>query len=438
MAAPNPRDPLDALQSLIDDVLIQTGKALRASRKDAQGSLSQTPEMMAQPRLPETIRQYHCALDQLESEILRAKSVLLRDLNQVQERKRLFIKPDPQPVEPQSKLPIAIDLDSPSPPATKVDGSMPPAHEAPRPLMAPFPNMSIDPPNDPGQMDIITAATAAGATQPQPAPLPMSLDPPSGNPSNPGGHPGGPLPPPAPDSDLKMDLHHSTAVMPGTSGMNFTDMEFSLAPPPSADHQAPANPNDTAFDLATFAPADGRDDALGMMATNFSSGNINMNVNVNMNMNNSTSNNANANANNAPPPSLAAQHPPSLSNPDAHEKVEDKKGEAADSSKFHDLFGNDSGAADGMDFDFSLGGGEETFSGPDSNNINNNNTGGGAFDFPMDGAGGINTGTTTGGGSGSNSSSDAIINNGGMSSSEFDAIMLGPDLSATLPSGRLD
>ncbi len=94
MAAPKPRDPLDALQALLNDVvrlhselgaasicnpvagsdmsfqLVQTGKALRASRRDSQGNLA-LPQGMSQSKLPVTIDAFQKALDDLEGDIVR-------------------------------------------------------------------------------------------------------------------------------------------------------------------------------------------------------------------------------------------------------------------------------------------------------------------------------------------------------------------------------
>lgn len=48
---------------------MQTGKALRASRKDARGNLTHVPGT-SQSKLPETIRLFHSALDELEVDIV--------------------------------------------------------------------------------------------------------------------------------------------------------------------------------------------------------------------------------------------------------------------------------------------------------------------------------------------------------------------------------
>lgn len=96
---PKAKDPLDALQLLVNDVvsegrasclavarvrpvvlpanlalarslkLVQTGKALRASRRDSQGNLP--PSFgSCQHKLPDTIKAFHAALDDLERDIV--------------------------------------------------------------------------------------------------------------------------------------------------------------------------------------------------------------------------------------------------------------------------------------------------------------------------------------------------------------------------------
>lgn len=54
--------------------LVQTGKALRASRRDSQGNLPPSQGVL-QPKLPDTIRAFHSALDDLENDIVRMRIV---------------------------------------------------------------------------------------------------------------------------------------------------------------------------------------------------------------------------------------------------------------------------------------------------------------------------------------------------------------------------
>uniref|UniRef100_A0A0D2XZQ2 Uncharacterized protein n=1 Tax=Fusarium oxysporum (strain Fo5176) TaxID=660025 RepID=A0A0D2XZQ2_FUSOF len=61
-------DPLDVLQNMVNDVLVHTGKALRASRKDAQGS-TQSTQSTLKSKLPESIDGFREALHKLEWDI---------------------------------------------------------------------------------------------------------------------------------------------------------------------------------------------------------------------------------------------------------------------------------------------------------------------------------------------------------------------------------
>ncbi|KAL6895051.1 hypothetical protein GGI43DRAFT_126698 [Trichoderma evansii] len=329
------QEPLDALQSLINDVLVQTGKALRVSRKDSRGNLTHIPGT-SQSKLPETIRLFHSALDELEEEIIEAKSVLLRDLNELQEKKRkLFTQTQTTPQQP-----ITIDLASTPEPMLKDE---PMAESIDLKPMAPFPNMSIDlSEND--HMDI--SIKERNGQQPQPPP-PGGMNGMNGKAS-----PGFASRLPAGDHKPTLDMLPDTTSTnkPPTktepSGMNFTNMEFTLAAPSNETSGQNTSSKEPFFDLTTFAPADGGDELLNLnnlLPDQPSAGNNN---------------------NNNQPSISAAAHSISIPNANATAKVEEPKMEAMDSSVNlnTEFFGNDSGAADGMDFDFSLGGsGDDTF-----------------------------------------------------------------------------
>lgn len=94
MMASSPKDPLDVLQAMFDEVvcttiyespsltfcmepnayqstqLVQTGKALRASRKDGSKNVVSGGTAL-RTKMPETMTTFHYALDDLESEIVR-------------------------------------------------------------------------------------------------------------------------------------------------------------------------------------------------------------------------------------------------------------------------------------------------------------------------------------------------------------------------------
>ncbi|OAA65062.1 hypothetical protein ISF_04472 [Cordyceps fumosorosea ARSEF 2679] len=215
MAAPETRDPLDALQALFNDALIQTGKAIRASRRDSQGNLP-LPQGMSTPKLPSTVDAFHKILDDLESDIINAKSVVLRDLNQLQAKQSTDQQQQVQsalPIESQTKEPLSIDVESSPPPSTI-------AHT--KPALAPFPVM------DAGNMTSGDASLEIEETT-------LYVD----------------------NSTKKNGVKAEALAAPEAPMMtdsNFTDMQFSLAPGDGSQGQ---NTNAAgSFDIPSFAPGD--------------------------------------------------------------------------------------------------------------------------------------------------------------------------------------
>ncbi|KAL6862059.1 hypothetical protein J3F83DRAFT_221658 [Trichoderma novae-zelandiae] len=332
--SPSISGPLDALQSLINDVLVQTGKALRASRRDSQGNLTYAYGP-TQAKLPETIEQFHMTLNELESEILIAKSALLRDYNELKEKKRqILLQPALQTAlqtaAAQTKRPPTTEMATPPEPIFKDE---PMGEDTEVKPMAPFPNMSIDL-AEPEPMEISVKET--NGQQPQQQQQQQQQPPPPGgmNGLNGTASPGLVSQPPNVDQKSMVDMPpgppgpNMPPSMPAPTGMNFTDMEFTLAAPPASE--GPGQPNtskDPSFDRATFAPADG--------------GNGVSNLNHLLPSGPNTSSGA------APQPQM---------------KMEEAKVDGGDATMNTDFFGPGSGAADGMDFDFSLGGtGDDTF-----------------------------------------------------------------------------
>jgi hypothetical protein len=269
MASQASPDPLDVLQAMVDDVLVHTGKALRASRKDAQGN-AQSSQATLKSKLPESIDGFREALHKLEWDIIDAKSVLMRDIKRIQEQKQQQSQqmpkqqpaPAPQPVESQSKSPMVIDLES-SPPPPPQDQPMTEL-KANKPV-APFPDMGMGLP-DIGQSDQVMKdeasqgmAPTAASEQPQmknsvsPAPAATAAVAPMA---------------PMPVMEQKQLDNHNSDVMDLTadgshSELNFTNMQFTLAPT-NNDSQDPSTTQETSFDLAKFAPPEGNDDILGL------------------------------------------------------------------------------------------------------------------------------------------------------------------------------
>ncbi|KAK3357197.1 hypothetical protein B0T25DRAFT_538516 [Lasiosphaeria hispida] len=165
MAIPKSNKPLDVLQQMFSEVLVQTGKALRTANRDGKDANAQA-SVIANPRIPASIETFNAALDELENDLLRAKAVLQRDLNQLRASRRP--PPDKKPVAPPA--PMVVDLNSPT--ITKV--SVPQTFQSPnRPTkqdnkpVAPFPNM--------GGFDLTVSPEVAPT--PSPKMLPKSKEP---------------------------------------------------------------------------------------------------------------------------------------------------------------------------------------------------------------------------------------------------------------------
>ncbi|KAF4968493.1 hypothetical protein FSARC_4118 [Fusarium sarcochroum] len=275
MASQASQDPLDVLQTMVNDVLVHTGKALRASRKDAQGNVQPT-QVTLKSKLPESIDGFRSALNKLEWEIIDAKSVLMRDIKRLQEQKQQSQPVQqqqptpapqppqpPQPIEPQSKSPMVIDLESSPPPPqdqpmTEVKANKP---------VAPFPDMGMGFP-DVGQPK--TAKDNVDSSMiPTPVPEPVKVKTNSSPTSTPA--PAAATAPMAPMPVMEqkpLDNQNNDDVMDLTgdaphSELNFTNMQFSLAPT-NNDSQNPRTTQESSFDLATFAPPEGNDDLLGL------------------------------------------------------------------------------------------------------------------------------------------------------------------------------
>ncbi|KAG5939021.1 hypothetical protein E4U53_007904 [Claviceps sorghi] len=339
MASAKAKDPLDALQSLVNDVLIQTGKALRASRRDSHGNL---PPTHMQAKLPDTISAFHSALDSLEHDIIRAKSVILRDINKIKKQKTPTVEDwqslsQPQPVEAQSKPAMVIDIDSPPQSTTQ---TMP--KEEPREnsfvaakTAAPFPDMGMPAP----------AGTSISIKEEHPSSQLQSTTDASSSSKPKAEVKASTLAAPVPMMDVK--LESNTPGLPGGRGvldltksdLNFTDMEFTLAPGSVNPNQsggtgaAAANPNGPAFDLGSFGTSNG-----AAVATS---------------LNNGISSSTGGKAAAKPSGMRPMPAPAPVEN---RRNAEVQKKEEGTSATFTDVFTGD-GQADGMDFDFSIGDG---------------------------------------------------------------------------------
>ncbi|KAI1106247.1 hypothetical protein F4804DRAFT_301282 [Jackrogersella minutella] len=315
MATPN-QHPLQILDQMFNEVLVQTGKHLKANAKDGPKS-SVSVNNAVRIKASDSLTAYHYALDDFESEIMRAKAVVLRDL----EKLRAARAPPPQPVAPPAPM-----MDLPSSAAHTIST---PAFVPKQDIKtaAPFPDMGMGLGMSNNVVDLTSSdkkpspRVPAGAVRPQARPAPQTKNevrpspkqaskptprlnqPPKVTPvpvpqiPRPQGfqapHPPGMGPAAATQSRLAAQntqsvrqaqatpTVHATkdtsitavpvppnaATMPphtaggetsatgGNNGLKFTDLQFSLAPSTTEAPGAPPAPMPE-FDLTTFAPQD--------------------------------------------------------------------------------------------------------------------------------------------------------------------------------------
>jgi len=116
---------------MINAVLIETGKALRASDKES-GRTVASANARLRSTIPSAIDNFHQALDEIEADIVRAKAVLGRDLNElrakriVAENASIEVPNDMVDANPADKAglpegPVAILDDSKSTPQQAVE-----------------------------------------------------------------------------------------------------------------------------------------------------------------------------------------------------------------------------------------------------------------------------------------------------------------------------
>ncbi|PBP27889.1 hypothetical protein BUE80_DR001081 [Diplocarpon rosae] len=121
-----PTSTIDVLQSMINGILIETGKALRPSKKDGSKSLDAVNTRL-KATIPSMAEHFHEALDDLESDIVRAKAVLLRDL-EILRAKRIVLEdpvPIPQDVKSENETHGEVNDSNDGPIATNENGLSP-------------------------------------------------------------------------------------------------------------------------------------------------------------------------------------------------------------------------------------------------------------------------------------------------------------------------
>lgn len=111
MSAPSDNlERLDELQRNINNVLVQTSKALKMAAKGSRptpASLSEASSSI-NSSISSSYYSFNYALDDLEHEINRAKAVLLRDLNELK-AKRMTPPPEPKPAAPPAPMDFQVD-----------------------------------------------------------------------------------------------------------------------------------------------------------------------------------------------------------------------------------------------------------------------------------------------------------------------------------------
>ncbi|KAK6077812.1 hypothetical protein SCUP515_04650 [Seiridium cupressi] len=304
MSATPTKDPLDVLQAMFNEVLVQTGKAIKASQRDgARNGPSKGGALRT--KMPETMKTYHYALDDLESEITRAKAVLLRDLEKLRAARAPVPAPSPvappAPMAPEPQQPTAVMMDMPSAAAHTVSSNIhfqPVKEESKR---APFPDMGMGltgdavdlssttkppAPSPRSSTGVIKSGAGSSATPPikqSPKPTPSMKATPIPTPQpavqpaaiGPTAQKATPPQPQPPATQISQDSSlDAMLALPPTGGaatadmtggeLNFTNMEFTLAPPSDGQSQnAPPAPMQD-FDLSSFTAQDGGADLLSM------------------------------------------------------------------------------------------------------------------------------------------------------------------------------
>ncbi|KAI0976221.1 hypothetical protein F4678DRAFT_217972 [Xylaria arbuscula] len=324
---------LQVIQQSYKDILIQAGKHFRVIAKDGPGALNGTHSGI-RAKTADSLSQYHLALNEIENEIIRAKSVLLRDLENLHAARApapvVAPAPVPAPVPTatsnptaQPAAPLAPMMELPSAAAhsrnlttvTAIPTPTPAPTPSPYPsaketkTVAPFPDMGMGMSSDvvdltagdkkpSPRVQVKSVARPAPPTNVKPSPKPAHkptppakvtpVPPPqiprlqsmqSSNASTQPKSQPTPQPPktnlpPQPaqhalaakttqdnpmDSTLGLPpagANDGNAAGAGNGELNFTHMEFSLAPTPSEPQGAPPAPMPE-FDLANFAPQGG-------------------------------------------------------------------------------------------------------------------------------------------------------------------------------------
>ncbi|KAL1842838.1 hypothetical protein VTJ49DRAFT_4005 [Mycothermus thermophilus] len=241
------------LPVVVNNVLVATGKAFKTAKRDGPAS---SASHAYETRIPIEFEKFNAILDEVESEFLMAKAVLERDLRQLKAKRQP--PPESQPVAPPA--PMGVE---PEPANSSRTGSFGTSSATPQPgnqpskPVAPFPNMGFDttspkatakpnPKASPMQKNVknLAQSTMAAAAAVRSASAPPRKDakvpsPQIQRPSSVAGNPQATAKPqsgPPTNRQTPQGTPGVTSAPVGNENL-FTDMTFSLAPPPN-DTQA--------------------------------------------------------------------------------------------------------------------------------------------------------------------------------------------------------
>lgn len=99
-------EALRIMEQAYKDILIQAGKHFRVIAKDGPGALVGTHSGI-KAKSSDALSQYHLALNEIESEIIQAKSVILRDLESLRAARAPARAPAPAPTPVPVPVPIS-------------------------------------------------------------------------------------------------------------------------------------------------------------------------------------------------------------------------------------------------------------------------------------------------------------------------------------------
>ncbi|KAI1344109.1 hypothetical protein F5Y15DRAFT_365522 [Xylariaceae sp. FL0016] len=173
--AASTEDSLKTLNRMFNEVLVQTGKQLKSTSKDGPKTAAGASSGI-RDKTTAAISSYQYALDDLESEITRAKAVLLRDLEKL--RAARASPPVPTPIltpDPQPRVAPAPMAEMPSAAAHTMNAPefFPPQETK---TVAPFPDMGM------GMGGGVVDLTASEKKPAQPSPRTAIKPPPRATP----------------------------------------------------------------------------------------------------------------------------------------------------------------------------------------------------------------------------------------------------------------